>query len=62
MTKHYIDGFVPVVEWAKTNPNILKNDLDNISLTSDKIFGVLFNKVDFKYHDYFSDISKDYIK
>jgi polysaccharide biosynthesis transport protein len=45
----YINGFITVVEWSKTDMNTLKNSLINVGLyggTTNKIIGTIINKID----------------
>ncbi len=49
ITIPYINGFITVVEWSKTNVDALKNSLINVGLyggTTNKIIGTIINKID----------------
>lgn len=63
ITIPHLDGFITVIEWSKTDADILKNNLTNVGLSGNnasKIIGTIINKIDpqrakdftYPYYDY----------
>jgi succinoglycan biosynthesis transport protein ExoP len=64
MTIQYINGFIAIVEWAKTEANILKNGLISVGLSGgshDKVIGTIINKIDLKKAKNFTDLYGQYL-
>lgn len=63
ITIPYIDGFITVIEWSKTESDILKNSLINVGLygdSSNKVIGTVINKIDLNQAKYLTNLYANY--
>jgi len=48
VTSSYVDSYIFVVEWGKTNVDVVQHNLRNAPEILDKLLGVVLNKADTK--------------
>jgi succinoglycan biosynthesis transport protein ExoP len=64
ITIPYINGFITVVEWSKTEADILKNGLTNVGLhggSHSKVIGTIINKIDLKKAKDLTNLYSNYV-